>query len=513
MSGPANPTLRHVEVSTDVIQACLSHALSTEHQEIMGLLIGQIVDDNDDDDACSVASPAMTSDDDETAICRANSTITSVIGTASATSNNHNHTSGPAKAVSSICRIHHSLVLSRKDRQKDRVEVSDESLSMATSVAEAMSQVKQTNLTVVGWYHSHPHITVLPSHVDVRTQGCFQQLDPGFVGLIFSVFGRGRIEVCAFQSLLIDGTTWERVEVPLIVLPNTKSTRGGDLSHRSFESLLTLPVLLLQEEQQLFESFLINEGHGKKSRLEICRAGGTYQSAIHRLVDLQLTPLHRALASRISTLKAKKHALQKTRLPTALDEATKGPSSSHTGIRDAAEAMTLGIPWRSKVHALNSIMTDLTCISIAVLEEDSALEGAIKTVLESTTNRLQSHNVRVEPTNLTEWNLTDAVSARQASAWSPWSLVVDSSIRLPLISVSTKPLPNMSSDLPHQPAEDEGQVDCKSIDFVVATVPTGDAGNISQVSTIRASFEMTGENKMLDELTEHLHTALRLHLW
>jgi hypothetical protein len=22
----------------------------------------------------------------------------------------------------------------------------------------------------VGWYHSHPHITCLPSHVDVRTQ-------------------------------------------------------------------------------------------------------------------------------------------------------------------------------------------------------------------------------------------------------------------------------------------------------------------------------------------------------
>ncbi|XWS11833.1 hypothetical protein CRYUN_Cryun37aG0035000 [Craigia yunnanensis] len=41
---------------------------------------------------------------------------------------------------------------------------------------------------VIGWYHSHPHITVLPSHVDVRTQATYQLLDSGFIGLIFSCF-------------------------------------------------------------------------------------------------------------------------------------------------------------------------------------------------------------------------------------------------------------------------------------------------------------------------------------
>ncbi|KAJ4826714.1 hypothetical protein Tsubulata_050492 [Turnera subulata] len=58
---------------------------------------------------------------------------------------------------------------------------------------------------VIGWYHSHPHITVFPSHVDVRTQGMYQLLDPGFIGLIFSCFSEdvnkvGRIQVIAFQS-------------------------------------------------------------------------------------------------------------------------------------------------------------------------------------------------------------------------------------------------------------------------------------------------------------------------
>lgn len=83
---------------------------------------------------------------------------------------------------------------------------------------------------VIGWYHSHPHITVMPSHVgedykwyskqptscvliselwkhrpnlakkllvpvDVRTQRMYQMLDPGFVGLIFSCFNEDGIKV------------------------------------------------------------------------------------------------------------------------------------------------------------------------------------------------------------------------------------------------------------------------------------------------------------------------------
>ncbi|KAG8485583.1 hypothetical protein CXB51_018986 [Gossypium anomalum] len=59
---------------------------------------------------------------------------------------------------------------SRSDRQKDQVEINP----------------KQTT-RFIGWYHSHPHITVLPSHVDVRTQAMYQLLDSGFIGLIFLV--------------------------------------------------------------------------------------------------------------------------------------------------------------------------------------------------------------------------------------------------------------------------------------------------------------------------------------
>ncbi|KAK9677192.1 hypothetical protein RND81_11G126700 [Saponaria officinalis] len=69
-----------------------------------------------------------------------------------------------------------------------------------------MSATTGRRTRVIGWYHSHPHITVLPSHVDVRTQAMYQLLDSGFIGLIFSCFNEdafkvGRIQVIAFQSL------------------------------------------------------------------------------------------------------------------------------------------------------------------------------------------------------------------------------------------------------------------------------------------------------------------------
>ncbi len=54
--------------------------------------------------------------------------------------------------------------------------------------AEECSKQRGVRIRVIGWYHSHPHITVLPSHVDVRTQATYQQLDEGFIGLIFSTF-------------------------------------------------------------------------------------------------------------------------------------------------------------------------------------------------------------------------------------------------------------------------------------------------------------------------------------
>ena len=73
---------------------------------------------------------------------------------------------------------------------QDRVEASPEQLASAMAAGEKLSEESGMRVRVIGWYHSHPHITVLPSHVDVATQASYQQLDAGFIGIIFSTFNQ-----------------------------------------------------------------------------------------------------------------------------------------------------------------------------------------------------------------------------------------------------------------------------------------------------------------------------------
>ncbi|CAN6441829.1 unnamed protein product [Victoria cruziana] len=150
-------SLTAVRISEEVWLTCLAHALSTETEEVMGLLLGDIQYGR-------------------------NGSATALIWGAS-----------PQP---------------RSDRRKDRVETNPEQLAAASAQAERMSLETGKTTRVIGWYHSHPHITVLPSHIDVRTQGMYQLLDSGFIGLIFSCFSEdaqkvGRIQVIAFQS--VDG--------------------------------------------------------------------------------------------------------------------------------------------------------------------------------------------------------------------------------------------------------------------------------------------------------------------
>jgi len=70
------------------------------------------------------------------------------------------------------------------------VEASPEQLSRCAAAAEQFTHQGGVRTRVIGWYHSHPHITVLPSHVDIKTQATYQMLDDGFVGLIFSTFNQ-----------------------------------------------------------------------------------------------------------------------------------------------------------------------------------------------------------------------------------------------------------------------------------------------------------------------------------
>lgn len=146
--------LEGVKLTQEVWLTCVTHALSTETEEIMGLLLGDI-----------------------------------------------QYNSKGAAIASIWC----AAPQTRLDRRKDRVETNPEQLAAATAQADRMTAATGKTTRVIGWYHSHPHITVMPSHVDIRTQAMYQMLDPGFVGLIFSCFSEdstnvGRIQAIAFQS-------------------------------------------------------------------------------------------------------------------------------------------------------------------------------------------------------------------------------------------------------------------------------------------------------------------------
>ncbi|XP_007056300.1 lys-63-specific deubiquitinase BRCC36 isoform X2 [Chelonia mydas] len=187
-----------VHLEADAFLVCLNHALSTEKEEVMGLCIGEV-------------------------------------------------------DTSRIVHIHSVIILRRSDKRKDRVEISPEQLSAASTEAERLAEITGRSMRVVGWYHSHPHITVWPSHVDVRTQAMYQMMDQGFVGLIFSCFiedkntKTGRILYTCFQSIQAQKSSeYERIEIPIHVVPH------DTIGKVCLESAVELPKILCQEEQDAY---------------------------------------------------------------------------------------------------------------------------------------------------------------------------------------------------------------------------------------------------------------------
>ncbi|CAH0555737.1 unnamed protein product [Brassicogethes aeneus] len=198
-----NRYLNRVFLSADVYAICLQHALTTEKQEIMGLLIGEVNEEN----------------------------CTSYI---------------------SAC-----VILHRSDKQPDRVEISPEQLCTASEHAEMLAKKLNRPMRVLGWYHSHPHITVWPSHVDIRTQGTYQIMDPLFVGLIFSVYQNdtnaktNKVQLTCFQASKSHSNDLERRNVELII-NNTK------FNNYNMKGITNLSRILIQEE---VESYDVEDGN------------------------------------------------------------------------------------------------------------------------------------------------------------------------------------------------------------------------------------------------------------
>jgi len=269
-------SLRGVFISMDAFLVCMSHALTTEKEEVMGLLLGDI----------------------------------------------------KKTARGSIAFVSHLSVLTRADKRKDRVEIEGAQLAAATAEAEQLSLRLGKKTRVVGWYHSHPHITVHPSHVDVGTQALYQMMDSGFVGLIFSCFNtdmelNGRIQVIAFQSDRSQagaaqerrsGAGYEQVNIPLKVVPPDLTAPN------TLEKLVELQEIISQEDRASYQAAITPPPGGQVHPLMEAFSSAVHQKSVARLIEYGSQPLLVWLQDRLRQNLKRKEELQseKAKLISAL---------------------------------------------------------------------------------------------------------------------------------------------------------------------------------------------------
>ncbi|XP_033211452.1 lys-63-specific deubiquitinase BRCC36-like [Belonocnema kinseyi] len=246
--------LEKVELQADVYMTCIQHAFSTENYEVMGMLIGTCQD--------------------------------------------------------SVAKISSLMIMRRSDKKKDRVEISSEQLFHAATKTERMAKESGLPLRVLGWYHSHPHITVCPSHVDVRTQAMYQQMDPTFVGLIFSVFSEEKdtkiqeVQLTCFQSF-----NQEAREIPLEIVYTPK------ISKSCLQAMTDLPKILVQEEEEL-----ANVCRNHHDMLASIHNNAVLTRSLAHITDIVTRPLMNNLADRIALNKLRAAYLKRTLQELSEDE-------------------------------------------------------------------------------------------------------------------------------------------------------------------------------------------------
>ncbi|CDS40382.1 lys 63 specific deubiquitinase BRCC36 [Echinococcus multilocularis] len=181
--------MNEVRLPPSAYQTIVTHALSQEREEIIGLLCGEV---------CSL-----------------------------------------------YIQIYTAIPFRRITHLKDRVEVADEDMILGSQKADELGKRLGQNLCVLGWYHSHPHITVHPSDQDIRTQALYEKLNGNFFGLIVSVFDNNdankqqTISMACFRS--------NKEPVKLIIEPTSTITRVDDYYTACMETWRSIPRVLLDE--------------------------------------------------------------------------------------------------------------------------------------------------------------------------------------------------------------------------------------------------------------------------
>jgi len=219
-----------VSICQDTFASCFCHAFSTENEEIMGLLIGTV----------EAGDPLG--------------------GQLNGGGGNNAHSQA---SPSTVVNVLTSMVLIRSDKRKDRVEIPIETMAeVATKVEKLAEEFGIPELRVIGWYHSHPHITALPSHVDLNTQASYQLLDLNFIGLIFSAFDGKKDthfwseRLCCFQA----GPGNSRKLIPFHIKPSHQfkilnrdsSKKAWAITKHAESAIPTIIALNMKEESDAF---------------------------------------------------------------------------------------------------------------------------------------------------------------------------------------------------------------------------------------------------------------------
>uniref|UniRef100_A0A2K6V5R9 BRCA1/BRCA2-containing complex subunit 3 n=1 Tax=Saimiri boliviensis boliviensis TaxID=39432 RepID=A0A2K6V5R9_SAIBB len=196
-----------VHLESDAFLVCLNHALSTEKEEVMGLCIGEV---------SSSVSLAGTLSDSKFAYT----------GTEMRT------VAEKVDAVR-IVHIHSVIILRRSDKRKDRVEISPEQLSAASTEAE---------------------ISLLVNRSFYVLWGCWATLY--IFGISFNLLllegtlessSTGRVLYTCFQSIQAQKSSeYERIEIPIHIVPHVT------IGKVCLESAVELPKILCQEEQDAY---------------------------------------------------------------------------------------------------------------------------------------------------------------------------------------------------------------------------------------------------------------------
>ncbi len=136
-------------------------------------------------------------------------------------------------------------------------------------------------------------VTVLPSHVDVRTQATYQLMDESFVGVILSCFSRAevdgagsvdRVQLGAFKSLAV-GAEHQMLVVPVQVVSEPAAPLSAALAQARLQDIL------LQEERAEFDNAVARA----TTQIAAVHACAIYDTSVCRVLQYSVAPLCRTL--------------------------------------------------------------------------------------------------------------------------------------------------------------------------------------------------------------------------